>query len=167
MSGQTYNISVNGLDGVTSAMRALPAEMANTAFVRVVKKIGELILKAAKELVPVRFGFLRNALSSRAKKMRDGKSFICAIGVLRGQPRIPIDTITRGPNRGHTLYAVPSKYIHFVEMGTSTREATPFMRPAIAREAVNAVDLFTTEIEQEIDKAVLKVAYPPAPRPTS
>lgn len=160
--GPTFSISVSNVDGVAKAILALPVEMAKTALVRVVKKCGDLVLATAKSLCPVRYGFLRDRLISRANRLKDGVSFICAVGVARG-PRIPIDTISRGPNRGHTIYATPTKYAHFVEMGTSTREATPFMRPALQNEAVNAVDLFSTEIEKEIDSAVLKVAYGKTP----
>lgn len=160
MSEPVISIGVTGIDQCVAALNALPPKLAEGGMVRAVKKAGAVILATAKTLCPVRFGFLRDALNSRAKKMRDGKTFICAIGVPRGLARIPIDVISRGPRRGQTLYAIPSHEAVFVEKGTSTREATPFLRPAIASEAVNAVDVFQIEMEKEIDKAVLAVAYP-------
>lgn len=159
MSEPTFSININGLEGVTKAMLSLPIELAKTAFVRACKAAAEPVLRAAKDYVPVRYGFLRNALVSRAKRLKDGLTFVCMIGVQRGQPAIPVDVITRGPNKGEMEMVSPGRYLHLVEKGSSTREATPFLRPAISSEAVNAVDIFETQINREIDTAVLKVTY--------
>ena len=95
-----FSINVNGVEGVIKAMLALPVELAKTAFVRACKAAMEPVLRAAKDYAPVRYGFLKNALVSRAKRLRDGLTFVCMVGVQRGQPPIPVDVITRGPNKG-------------------------------------------------------------------
>lgn len=153
-----YDIGVTGIDQCMKSLNALPVEMAKTAFVRAVKKAAEPILRTAKDLVPVRFGFLRDCLVSRAKRMRDGKTFVCMVGVERGHV-FPVDIAAKGKNKGQEITATPTRYAHLVEFGSSTREATPFLRPAAGVEAVNAVDIFQTQIEKEIDSAVLKATY--------
>ena len=153
-----FGIGVTGLDQTMAAINALPPEMGRGAFVAAVKKAAAPVLRTAKDLVPVLYGFLRDCLTSRAKRMRDGTTYICLVGVERGHV-FPIDVRTKGPLKGEEKNAEPTKYAHMIEFGTSKMEAIPFLRPAAGTEAVNAVDIFQTEIEKEIDKAVLKVAY--------
>jgi HK97 gp10 family phage protein len=150
-----FGINVNGIDSIVATLNGLPEKLAKGALVRACKKAGEPILQTAKDLAPVRYGFLRDSLISKAGRAKNGTDFYCIIGVEKGLPRIPLDTVSRGKRRGYTTYAIPAKYVHFMEFGSSKREATPFLRPALAQEAVNAVDIFETQINIELDKAVL------------
>lgn len=153
-----FSVSVVGIDECVNALNGLYPNLAKAALRNACKKAMAPVLEKAKELVPVRYGFLKRWLVSKAKTGKDGKTFYCMVGVERGHTET-IDVATRGEHKGDAVTANPARYAHLVELGSSTREATPFLRPALAIEAVNAIDIFQTEIEREIDGATLKQTY--------
>jgi len=151
-------LKIGGLDGTLRALDALPESVRNHAISRAVKIAGEPILAGMVNRCPVRYGILRNSLTAFAKKLRDGVTFVCRIGA-QSKIFVEIDTISRGPRKGQVFGEVPTRIIKLVEFGTSKREATPFMRPALEAQAQNAVGAFQAEMENQIDIAVEKVAF--------
>jgi HK97 gp10 family phage protein len=153
-------ISVRGLEKTIASLQAMPEAIMKNIVSKAVKAATEPILLKAQDLCPVRYGFLKRRIVSRVVRIQGGKSIIGKIGVEKG-PRIPLDgdIISRGPNKGRALYVQPTKYAHFVEMGTSTREATPFLRPALQAQAQVAVGRFQAVCEDGLDTAVLKAVY--------
>lgn len=153
-------ISVRGLGKTIASLQAIPESIMKSIVSKAVKAATEPILLKAQDLAPVRYGFLKRRIVSRVIRRKGGQSIVGKIGIMKG-PRVPLggDTISRGPNKGRALYVQPTKYAHFVEMGTSTREATPFLRPALQAQAQVAVGRFQAVCEDGLDTAVLKAVY--------
>ena len=151
-------INVKNVDGIVASLKALPASVASNAVRKAVKIAGEPIEGAMANRAPVRFGILRNSLTTQLVSLRDKLTFVCRVGV-RSKVSVPIDIRTRGKNKGEMWSETPTRYVKVVEFGSSTREATPFMRPALRASARNAVGAFTAEMENQIDAAVEKVAF--------
>jgi HK97 gp10 family phage protein len=151
----TIAITVSGLDKTIASIEKLPGAIQRKVVAKAVKAATEPIVIAAKSRAPVRFGFMRDRIVAVVKKMQDGVTYIGMVGVMRG-PQIPVgDVYTRGKKKGNPIYVQPTKYAHFTEMGTSQREATPFLRPALVAQAKIAVGRFQAVAEDELDTITL------------
>lgn len=100
------------------------------------------IVRGAQARVPVRYGFLRQSIDMKAA--RDGTVYV---GIARGKKfKIP-GTRTFA---GRFDMAMPSKYAHLVERGTSHSPAKPFLWPAVNAEQ----SAHRLRIREALDQAI-------------
>ena len=150
-------ITVRGLPETIANIESLPEGIRQNVIMRAIKVGLEPIWISAKNYVPVLYGFLKEHIVRKTSRMSDGVTFIGMVGIERGGE--PLDVATKGKSKGQEIKVYPSTYGTFVELGTSTREATPFLRPALDAQATNAANLFAITAEDEIDKLVEKAAF--------
>jgi HK97 gp10 family phage protein len=153
----TVDIKVTGLPETISNIESLPEGIRQNVIMAALRIALEPIYASAKNYVPVLYGFLKEHITRKTSRMKDGVSFIGMVGILTGGE--PLDIATEGRRKGQEIIVYPAMYGAFVEQGTSKREATPFLRPALEDQAGNAANLFAIQAEEEIDKLVEKAVY--------
>lgn len=116
------NGKIHGLKEARENFARLP-ELTQKHFQTATRESAQMIVSRARLRVPVRFGFLKNALDYGFDK----KAGVAMIGSRKEKHAIPKSTKT----------AQPSKYLHLVEFGTSRTKATPVIRPAAEAERPN------------------------------
>ncbi|MCK9569993.1 hypothetical protein M0R72_13705 [Candidatus Pacearchaeota archaeon] len=121
--------------GNTIAMRLMTAAS---------KKSFRQVVKAAKQLVPVRYGALKRSLGTRAKRYGKSRSIII-LG-----PRVGYDHMVDGTKHD------PARYGYIVEFGTRNSKPQPFMRPALEQRADSVINEFHYELRKQVDKEARK-----------
>ncbi len=109
-------------EAVLAAMDRLP-KTALGFIARANLETGRIIVRNAQARVPVRFGFLKQAIGIKASQ-KTGDVFV---GIDRAA-KFPIPGTKRF--NGKSDIARPSKYAHLVERGTVRAKAKPFLWPA-------------------------------------
>jgi HK97 gp10 family phage protein len=150
----SVEIKVEGLDRTIASLEKFPEAMAGRALIYAVRAALKPIALKAKYYCPVQWGALRDSITTKAMRLRDGWTFYGMVGPQRGVKFDTGLTRTRGEHKGAPIVEIPTKYVSHVELGTSTREATPFLRPAIEDNKQNAVKYFQEYLEKNLDKAV-------------
>ena len=153
----SFEITVTGLPETIANIEALPDGIRENVIMAGVRAAIEPIWISARNYVPVLYGFLKEHITRKTSRMSDGTTFIGMVGILTGGE--PLDVRRRGPKKGQELIVYPAMYGELVELGSSTREATPFLRPALDAQAGTAVARFAVQAEEEIDKVVEKSVY--------
>lgn len=72
-------------------------------------------------------GLLKKSLGA---VIRQRKGVVLAVAGPRSGFKVALGKVTRGPNKGATVYKNPTRYAHLVEFGTVHSAAKPFMTPA-------------------------------------
>ena len=123
-------LTIDGVDDLEKALRAVGKKAAREAALVAVQHAAQPIVEAARSLAPRETGALSESIGFRTSAYRRGEKVIAAIGA-------------RSKYRGADM-RLPAAYAHLVEFGHAkkgggTVAAKPFMRPAIAQAAGEAM----------------------------
>lgn len=135
----TRTFTMQGLSEVQSALRKLPDAMQDQALTKASIDGALVIQEEAQVLVPVDTGQLRNSIVvSRTYKHKGRRHRI------RGAVVVGIEGAGRF-------------YAHLVEFGYSKKGPRPFMRPALANKAEEALRAMGQQLGREIERASRRV----------
>jgi HK97 gp10 family phage protein len=131
-------VKVEGLKEVQTALQDLPRAAAQNVMLRILKKRAQPIADAAKQLVPVDKGELRNSItvSTRLTRRQRGQH------QKEGQGDVEVFV---GPG------SLPQA--HLQEFGTFKEPPQPFMRPAWDSARASVLEGLTEDLWAEIEKA--------------
>lgn len=115
---------------VKTNMETLTVAIRDKLLKRAMKQVTGRIAAVARQRVPVDLGTLESAIDSKIFSKGGRGSYVRGLVGIRSRIKRPIGFITRGRKRGQLRYAVPTRYAHFAEFGTSHSKPQPFMRPA-------------------------------------
>lgn len=147
---------LSGLDGVLELLQSLPAEVVSKGGgpVRIALRKGAMVIKneAATNLTNATAGdtstglLLANLVVSRGKKL----------GGTRGE-RYIVRVRRKSYNRDGVSVST-QQTARFLEYGTSDQPAEPWLRPAFASKAKQAILTTEAELIKSIDRVVKKLA---------
>lgn len=133
MTELTVNFDTKAL---MRALDELPIKAQKRAKLKAVRAGGNVILKEMKANVPVRSGNLKKSLALRPPRSN-----------MKSQTKAPLVIAARRPEGSHS---------HLVEFGSAHNQPKPYMRPAIAAKADEAIramgDAMGKAIEAEAAK---------------
>lgn len=143
-----------GLDAISEKLKAVSGTVKQKRGRAALRKAGMIIVKAAAAAVEVdddpetQRSIARNvSIQWNNRRYRSTGDLAFRIGV-RGGAVIPKGT----PIPDGVKAATP--HWRFIEFGTKTSIAKPFLRPAMANNIEAVTSSFTTELEKAIDKAI-------------
>lgn len=139
----TIKVTVEGLEGVMDALRDLPNATAKNVMKRVLLKRAEPIAEAARRLVPVDQGHLKNSIHVATKLTRRQR------GRRRKVHRDDVEVFV-GPGTDPAA--------HLQEFGSSHHDAQPFMRPAWDQTKDEFLAGVGADMWAEIEKAAARLA---------
>lgn len=150
-------VEVTGLSDLQAQLENLSANLAAKTLARAALKAFKPVLESAKALVPVDTGLLRDSIRVKVVKPENPNATAVAVGlrIARGKgARASEVKGLRGSARKAAWRKSASWRWHFVELGTSSQAARPFLRPALNGNAHQVISLLRTELAAEISRAV-------------
>ena len=152
-------VKLEGLAPLVQKLKQLDRKIARRTVRKALTAGSNMVLRAAKQLVPRDTGMLRLALGVSVKLKKDGLA-IARVGPRTGYLRKRRgETTPRLSKLGKALAAAgvkPTKYGHLVEKGRKTGRpmaAQPFLGPALQREAPAAVAAMAAVIRKALDES--------------
>lgn len=136
-------VKVEGLREVKTALRQLPDATAKGVMRRVLRKAGAPIAEAARQLVPVHEGDLRDSIAVSTKLSRRQRK------MHRKGGRDDVEVF---------VGAGPHPQAHLQEFGTSRHPAQPFLRPAWDQNKRSVLDGIKDDLWAEIRKSAERLA---------
>jgi HK97 gp10 family phage protein len=159
-------VKLSGFADLDKALGELPRATAKSVLIRTLRKAGEPIAEAARQLVPVDRGDLKESIivSARLKNpvgktefaaaMKAGLGKAAAVGALRDARR----AAGGGSFAEMFVGAGALPHAHMIEFGTEKMAAQPFLRPAWDAERRGALDIIKKELGTEIIMAAKRIA---------
>lgn len=138
-----------GLEAVTAQLLSLDAEVAQKTLAKAARKAFARVLEAAKAMVPVDSGDLRDSLQLSVSKPRKGDGVVIVGLKIRNR------AAKRSGGRWKGKLP-PSRRWHFIELGTIHSSPHPFARPALDSEAQQVIDDLRVQLNAAIEAAVRK-----------
>lgn len=135
------NFKLEGMETLQEQLLALGAETGVKALADAARIAFMPVLAAAKSMVPVETGALRDALRLTLKKPKGG-DLVIVVGL-----RI-------AATKGIGKEADPARRWHFIEFGTAHRAAHPYLRPALEQNAEAVLEELKTQIARSIQRAL-------------
>lgn len=148
-------IKVHGIQGLMAQLREIGAETGGKVLASAARKAFVPVLEAARGMVPVDSGSLRDSLMIGTNRPGEGDTVVAAgimIGKGKGAKQAQVAAAAFG--EGQLKALPPSRRWHFIEFGTSRQAAKPFLRPAIDGNAQAVVDLLAKEVDKGIARAI-------------
>ena len=121
---------------LSQALQQLPHKIENKVLRKALRQGGNILLKKARSLAPVKTGALRRGIKLRID--------------LRGKPPAAIINV-RIPGKGKKKGGGPY-YSPFIELGTKYLDAHPFLRPAFDSTKEQALEKFLTVLDDGIEE---------------
>lgn len=115
----TYKLTLTGLEDLLARMQADPRAIDN-ALTQGMRLAGFLVEGRAKELAPVRTGTLRRSITSDVQQL--GNRVVAVVGT-------------------------NVRYAPYVELGTRRKVARPYLKPALAQKAAQALAIIKQKVE--------------------
>ena len=134
------DIKIHGLRELSRKLRQLPVKVANKHLNRATSQASTIVVKAAKQKVPVLTGTILRSIKKRKQRTRN--KFIATTGV-------GVVSDKSGRSSGTDAF-----YWTFVEFGTSKMAARPFIRPALEENTAQA----TAKIKDVLARAIVSEA---------
>lgn len=138
-----------GLKDLEAELVALGANEGRKVLTRAARKAFAPVLEAARAAAPVDSGLTRDALTIATQKPKDGESVV-NVGLRVGRPK---GTRLRKDGKKATS---PHWRWHFIEGGTSSLPARPFLRPALDTNAESVVGSLRGELRKVIERVLKK-----------
>lgn len=113
------------------------------------RKAFKPVLEAAKAMVPVNEGLLRESMTLT---MRKGKGGTIQVGIRIGGGARSKQAAAAGAAFGGGSALPPARRWHFIEFGTSDLAAHPFLRPALDANAQQVLSLLKEELAAGLRK---------------
>jgi HK97 gp10 family phage protein len=139
----SVKVKIEGLKEVKAALRELPDATAKNVMRRVLRKAGEPIAAAARSLVPVAQGDLRDSIAVSTKLSKRQRK------MYRKANKDDVEVF---------VGAGPHPQAHLQEFGTSDHPAQPFLRPAWDQHKRPVLDSIKAYMWTDIRKAAERLA---------
>lgn len=148
-----FTVKLEGLDEIQKKLRLLPERIGRNAMRRALRKGANVVRDGVRENAKrvddpeTREQIAKNVAvyGGGAKRERQVGGVMMRVGVRGGARPTSGDNGTPGGNTTHW---------RFVELGTSTARAQPFMRPAAAEKASPAFQAIASDMDKQIDKEI-------------
>lgn len=148
-------LNIKGLDAVRDQLKEVAEELQGKTLAKANRAAFKKVAEAAKSLVPVDTGDLRDAISIKAVTSKG----VVAAGIV-------FKTTTTKAKQAKMAAAVfnesqskdlpPSRRWHFIETGTAKKGARPFLRPALDSQSQAVIDDLGNQLKKVIAAAVKK-----------
>lgn len=146
-------LKVHGLDALQKQLQELSQGMAAKTLAKAARKAFKPVLEAAIARVPVDTGLTRDSLRIKVVKPSNPNATAVAVGLViivgKGARRSEIKGL-RGSVREDAKRKSAHWRWHYIEKGTSSQAARPFLRPALDTNADRVVELLREELAKEI-----------------
>jgi HK97 gp10 family phage protein len=143
-------VSVRGLRDLQAQLTELGAEVAQKTLAKAARKAFLPVLEAAVAKVPVDTGLTRDNIKIMVSKPRQGDSVVVVgLRIAKAPPRQRADG---------SVASSPDWRWHFIELGTKSVPARPFLRPALDQNADQVVSGLKVELEKAIAQVLRKRA---------
>lgn len=176
-------MQLQGLDGVVSLLKSLPPELVskNGGVVRAALRKGAMVIQKqaranfksavsqpGKTGITDTTGFTEKQIVIKRKRPPpgvNGEKFIVSVnyvehpsgGASRRKSRAAADTKRKARKRASNVIRA-NDIAFMMEYGTSKQEATPWLRPAFASRAQEAIQVTERELLTRLDRIVAKLA---------
>jgi HK97 gp10 family phage protein len=147
-------MSIHGLPDFREKMRRIGSEKEVKKFVRKASRQAMNIVRdAARNNAkaiddPETVEKIHKNITVQAGKVRDRNSIKMRVGIKGGAGQNQYSVSTAGLSGGDT------RHWRFIEFGTSTIPAVPFMRPALANNVDAVIGRFSQSFMQQLDEAI-------------
>ena len=147
-------MSIHGLPDFREKMRRIGSEKEVKKFVRKASRQAMNIVRdAARNNAkaiddPETVEKIHKNITVQAGKVRDRNSIKMRVGIKGGAGQNQYSVSTAGLSGGDT------RHWRFIEFGTSTIPAVPFMRPALANNVEAVIGRFSQSFMQQLDEAI-------------
>jgi HK97 gp10 family phage protein len=143
--------NITGLDELEEQLKELLPNQAKTAIRRAARAAGEIVMVQAEANAPELTGFLAHHIDETARTKEH--TIVVKIG-----PAKDAGYFRGGQGAEHHLTFegkphMADQYARFAELGTVHQPATPFLGPALEEKADDVINVFVTELQDQIDKA--------------
>jgi HK97 gp10 family phage protein len=156
---KTVEFKITGLSELQGKLEDLPKKLANKILRQTLGQAGEIVRLAMARLAPKETGFLEEHFSTKTKIKRDliaGSAFVGP----EGKIDYPLNSLgeyrevrnKKGKSRKFGRIAVAS-VARFLEFGTSTRNAQPFMTQAWEQTKNQALDKIVGDLNEVLEDA--------------
>ncbi|WP_427927593.1 HK97-gp10 family putative phage morphogenesis protein [Acinetobacter guillouiae] len=147
-------MSIHGLPDFREKMRRIGSEKEVKKFVRkssrqamnLVRDDARINAKAIDD--PETVAKIHKNITVQAGKTRDKNSIRMRVGIKGGAGQNQYSVSTAGLSGGDT------RHWRYIEFGTSTIPAVPFMRPALANNVEAVIGHFSQSFMQQLDEAI-------------
>jgi HK97 gp10 family phage protein len=145
-----------GLKDMETELVALGANEGRKVLTRAARVAFKPVQEAAQAAAPVDTGLLRENIAIVTQKPKDGASVVnVGLRIRKSkETRISKHGVSKGGT--HRLSTSPHWRWHFIEGGTSTTPARPFLRPALDANAEKVVAGLNGELRKAIDRVLKK-----------
>lgn len=148
------SIKVTGLSELLGQLKKLDTELGEKALASAGRLSFKSVLEAARALVPVDSGELRDAIRIRVAKSKNGGVAV-GIQIASSTSKMKQARVAAAAfNESQSKRLPPSRRWHFVELGTANQAPKPFLRPALDQNAQRVVD----DLREQLKKQIAKVA---------
>jgi HK97 gp10 family phage protein len=148
------SIRLEGAQSLNALLDGLPKKIANKILREALKKGGKIIQADAKARAPVDTGLLRRSITVRKgkRKRKGSQSVVIFPDVKKFEGKVNLGA---GSNNRVTQ-SRGDFYAPYVEFGTSTRTAQPFMRPAFESKKAQALAIVRKEVTAAVTREKAK-----------
>lgn len=137
-------VEMRGFDELERKLAKLATSLPEARQQKILSDAGEIVAEEARMLAPVRFGNLRDSIAVSTEVL--GGAFKMDGGLSLGSLQVLI-----GPSKGGNPDGF---YGHFVEFGTVSMPAQPFMRPAFDHTEGQLRSRIAGDVRSAVRKAV-------------
>lgn len=147
-------MSIHGLPDFREKMQRLGSQKEIKKFVRKASRQAmNLVRDAARNNAksiddPETVQKIHKNITVQAGKTKDKNSIVMRVGIKGGAGQNQYSVSTAGLSGGDT------RHWRFIEFGTSTIPAVPFMRPALANNIEAVIGRFSQSFMQQLDEAI-------------
>ena len=149
-------MKIEGLQKLNNALKQFPLELQKKALRQAVATSSNVIKKEVLARAPVRTGKLRdNVYRAYLKEKSDSGRAVYVVGVRMGRKKRYINSAkNRRLNKVGQSYRKDGEafYWKFLEFGTKTIPAQPFVRPAFDAKKDEAINVIKSSLEKSIRK---------------
>lgn len=143
--------NITGLDELEEQLKELLPQQAKTAIRRAARAAGEIVMVQMEANAPEFTGFLAHHIDETARTKEN--TIVVKIG-----PEKDAGYFRAGQgSENHVTFKgaahMAEDAARFRELGTVHEPAQPFMGPALEEKADDVINVFVTELQDQIDKA--------------
>lgn len=148
--------SIIGLNQLIAKLNAISYDLKRKGGRTALRKAAKLVMKAAEE------GAVRLNDPKTARSIADNLAVRWNGRLFRNTGdlgfRVGVQQGAKLKDGGDTSANAPTPHWRLLEFGTEKMAARPFMRPALENNINKATDMFVTEYERAIDRALKRAA---------
>lgn len=157
MASIKSSVSIRGLEQLRAALRGLPASVQKRTLAGAVREAGKVVLKKARELVPVDTGLLKRMLRVTRGKVRDSSAV--AYVTVRRLTLKKIREYKKLTGKSSSANRNDPYYWQVLEFGKLPRTKHPFIKPAFDAEKENAAKRLKDALRDGVEKEAKKLAW--------